>query len=156
MVTDYSAFRSSFGRMWLFFYPISVSLWARFHVLPKLLWAKPGHQLMSLWSGSFGYIPDVRPNRKDAPRGGGGGICVCHDMGMRHYLGYFFGVLPDFWVPFWLIPRFLGIIFLWNLICLGIMQIFGYWFWYSVDDIVEYCLHGSCFVFSSVRFNLFL
>ena len=27
-------------------------------------------------------------------------------------LGTFSGVLPDFWVPFWAIPGFLGIIFL--------------------------------------------
>ena len=27
-------------------------------------------------------------------------------------LGTFLGLLPDFWVPFWAIPGFLGIIFL--------------------------------------------
>ena len=27
-------------------------------------------------------------------------------------LGTFSGVLPDFWIPFWAIPRFLGTIFL--------------------------------------------
>ena len=31
---------------------------------------------------------------------------------MCHYFGYFFGLLPDFWVPFRAIPGFLGIIFL--------------------------------------------
>ena len=30
---------------------------------------------------------------------------------MCHYFGYFLGLLPDFWVPFWAIPDFLGIIF---------------------------------------------
>ena len=45
--------------------------------------------------------------------GGGGGrvTCICHDMGMYHYFGYLFGVLPDFWVSVWIAPRFLGIIF---------------------------------------------
>ena len=32
-------------------------------------------------------------------------------MGMCHYFGYFFGVAPGFWVPFWAILRVLGIIF---------------------------------------------
>ena len=45
---------------------------------------------------------------------GGGGVvtCICLDMGMCHYFGYFFGVLPDFGVSFWIVPGFLGIIFL--------------------------------------------
>ena len=43
---------------------------------------------------------------------GGGVTCICRDTGMCHYFGYFFGgLLPDFWVPFWAIPGFLGIIF---------------------------------------------
>ena len=32
--------------------------------------------------------------------GGGGVTCICHDMGMCHYFGYFFGLFPDFWVSF--------------------------------------------------------
>ena len=42
-------------------------------------------------------------------RGGGGGrvTCICRDTGMCHY---FLGLLPDFWVPFWAIARFSGII----------------------------------------------
>ena len=32
-------------------------------------------------------------------------------MGMCHYFGYFWGLLPKFWVPFWAITGFLGIIF---------------------------------------------
>ena len=45
---------------------------------------------------------------------------MCRDMGMCHYLGTSFGVLSDFWVPFWAIPGFLGVIllvkfdFFWN------------------------------------------
>ena len=31
---------------------------------------------------------------------------------MCHYFGYFSGLLPEFWIPFWAIPAFLGIIFL--------------------------------------------
>ena len=31
-------------------------------------------------------------------------------MGMSHFLGTFSGLLPDFWVPSWAIPGFLGII----------------------------------------------
>ena len=42
----------------------------------------------------------------------GGVTCICHDTGMCHYFGYFIGLLPDFWVPFWAIPVFFGIIFL--------------------------------------------
>ena len=41
-------------------------------------------------------------------------------------LGTLSGVLPDFWVPFSAIPRFLGIIFWYNLISLGIIQISRY------------------------------
>ena len=52
-----------------------------------------------------------------------GVTCICHDTGMCHY----FGLLPDFWAPFWAIPGFLGTIFFWkNLISLIIIQIFGY------------------------------
>ena len=54
-------------------------------------------------------------------RGGGGVTYICRDTRMCHYFGYFFAVLPNFWVPlwaipgfggtFWAIPGFLGIIF---------------------------------------------
>ena len=40
-----------------------------------------------------------------------GVICMFRDTGICHYFGYFLAVLPDFWVPFWAIPRFVGIIF---------------------------------------------
>ena len=46
---------------------------------------------------------------------GGGVTCICRDTGMCHYFGYFLGLFPDFWVPFWAIPRFLGLIFFWLL-----------------------------------------
>ena len=39
-------------------------------------------------------------------RGEGGGTCICRDTGMCHYVGYFLGLLPDFWVPFGLFPDF--------------------------------------------------
>ena len=54
-----------------------------------------------------------------------GVTCICYDTGMCHYFGYFFGVLMDFWVPFWAIPRFLGVIFFIKFDFLGIIQIFG-------------------------------
>ena len=59
---------------------------------------------------------------------GGGGVltCICRDTRTCHYFGYFFGGAPGFWVSFWTVPGFLGIIFLVKLICLGITQIFGY------------------------------
>ena len=52
----------------------------------------------------------------------GGLTCICHDTGMCHYFGYFFGVAPGFLgtflgysrifgYHFLAIPRFLGIIF---------------------------------------------
>ena len=63
--------------------------------------------------------------------------------------------VPLFWVPFSAFPEFLGIIFWYNLISSGIIQISGYCF--ILNDIVEYCLQGSGFLFSSVRFKaLFL
>ena len=48
-------------------------------------------------------------------RGGGGGgelanVVIWQDAII---LGTFLEVLPDFWVPFWAIPGFLGIIFFW-------------------------------------------
>ena len=33
-------------------------------------------------------------------------------QGCAIILGTFWGLLPDFWMPFWAIPGFLGIIFL--------------------------------------------
>ena len=47
--------------------------------------------------------------------GGGGGRGVLAYVVIRGYaiiLGTFLGVLPDFWVPFWAIPGFLGVILL--------------------------------------------
>ena len=73
----------------------------------------------------------------------------------------FWGLLPDFWVPFRAIPGFLGILF-------GYFRIFGYhflvkfdFFWnnpdfrgidfdISINDILECCLQGSCFYDSTV------
>ena len=56
-----------------------------------------------------------------------GVTCICRDTGMCHYFGYFLGgLLPDFWVPFWAILGFLGIIF----VC---SRIFGYHFLVKFD-----------------------
>ena len=45
---------------------------------------------------------------------------------MCHYFGYFLELLPDFWVPFWAIPGFLGVTF-------GYSRIFGYHFLVKFD-----------------------
>ena len=41
-------------------------------------------------------------------------------------LGTFSEALPEFWVHFLAIPEFMGIIFWYNLVSLGIIQIAGY------------------------------
>ena len=57
------------------------------------------------------------------PRGGRGVTCICRDMGMCHYFGYFFGgcsqifgylfgLFPDFWVSFFGYSRIFGYHFL--------------------------------------------
>ena len=48
--------------------------------------------------------------------GGGGLICICRDMGICHYFGYFFGVAPGFLGTF-----------------LGYSRIFGYHFLVKFD-----------------------
>ena len=58
--------------------------------------------------------------------GGGGVSSICRDTRMYHYFGYFLGGALGFLDIFWLIPGFLGIIFLLNLICFGMIQILGY------------------------------
>ena len=80
--------------------------------------------------------------------GGGGEVtCICRDTRMCHYFRYFFGGLPDFWVFNICLVKF---------ICLGITQIFGYCFGYLINYVAECRLQGFCFLFSSVRFDLFL
>ena len=74
--------------------------------------------LSKRYSKSLVYIRNrfIRNSR------GGGVTCICRDMGMCHYFGYFFGgcsrifgylfeLFRDFWVSFLAIPGFLGIIF---------------------------------------------
>ena len=53
-------------------------------------------------------------------------ICICHDTGMYHYFGYFLGVLPDFWVSFWIVPGFFEYNFFVKFFCLGMTPVFGY------------------------------
>ena len=64
-------------------------------------------------------------------------------------LGTFLGIFLDCF-------RIFGHHFVGEIICLGITQIFGYWFGYLINYIAECCLQSSCFLFCSVRFNLFL
>ena len=53
-------------------------------------------------------------------------------MGMSHYFGYFFGLLPDFWVPFFgLFPDFWVSLF-------GYSWIFGYHFLVKFDFFLNY------------------
>ena len=85
----------------------------------------------------------------------GGAIILGTFWGAPVFWGTFWAI-PKFWVLFLAIPRFLDIIFLvkvdffknnpdfWVLILI---------FYYGI---VECCLQGSCFLFSSVGFNLFL
>ena len=58
--------------------------------------------------------------------GRGGVTCICHDTGMCHYFGYFWGLPPDFWVPFWAIPGFSGSFF-------GYFRIFRHYFLVKFD-----------------------
>ena len=58
--------------------------------------------------------------------GGGGGTCICHDMGCAIILGTFWGA-PVFLGTFLGYYRIFGYyLFAENFICLGIIQIFGY------------------------------
>ena len=111
--------------------------------------------------------------------------CICLDMGMCHYFGYFFGGCSRiFGYLFGLFPGFLGIIF-------WLFQIFGYHFLVqfdfflndsdfgvlilifpsmilgnvacraleiniSINDIRECCLQGSCFYDSTVLVSVLL
>ena len=76
--------------------------------------------------------------------------------GMCHYFGYFFWVAPGFLGTFLGYSRIFGYHFLVKFDFFKNNPDFWYWFWYFIDGIVECCLQGSCFLFSSVRFNPFL
>ena len=73
-------------------------------------------------------------------------------------LGTLFVLLPDFWVPFWAISGFLGIIVLVKFDFFKDNPDFGVLIlmFYILYDILECCLQCSCFLFLLVRFNLFL
>ena len=64
-------------------------------------------------------------------------------VGMCHYFGYFF------WVSF---PGFLGVILLVKFDFFKNNPDFFVLILIFINDIVECCLQGSCFLFSSVRF----
>ena len=74
-----------------------------------------------------------------------GNLHTLTGMKMCHYFGYLS----------WGASGFLGIIFWYNLISLGIIQISGSECRYFIlNDIVESSLQGSGYLFSSVRFKV--
>ena len=83
-------------------------------------------------------LPRENTNSAGKPRNGsicfftsrGEGLAYVVIWGWAIILGTFWGLLPDFWVPFWAIPGFLGIIFLVKFDFFQNIQILGNWFWY--------------------------